>query len=86
MDISIEIYDSIISPWWHSRQQNTNRYVVKSEDGTYEEGMKTSQGEKKLENCQLYNKHDLDESKAFNDIVVAERSKFLAKQVVLWLL
>ena len=49
--------------------------------------MKTFQAEKKLENCQLYNKHhDLDESKVFNDIVVAERSKFLAKQVVLWLL
>ena len=39
------------------------------------------QNEKKLENWQLCNRHnDLDECKAFNDMVVAERSKFLAKQ------
>ena len=64
----------------HSRQWNTNSYVVKSKDGTDEKGVGT-QVEKKLENCQLCNRHhDLDECKAFNNMVVAERSKFLAKQ------
>ena len=63
-------------PELHSRQQNTNSYVVKSEDGTCEKDMRTHV-EKKLENCQLCNRrHDLDECKAFSDIVVAERSKF----------
>ena len=43
--------------------------------------MRTSQGEQKPENCQLCNRHhNLDEHKTFNDMVVAERSKFLAKQ------
>ena len=43
--------------------------------------VRTSQGEGKLENCQLCNRHhDLDECKVFSDMVVAERSKFLAKQ------
>ena len=65
----------------HSRQRNINNYVVKSEDGTDEKDVKTSQGEKKLENCQLCNRHhNLDEYKAFNDMVVAERRKVLVKQ------
>ena len=68
-------------PERHSRQQNTNSFVVKSEDGADEKDVRTFQGEKKLENWQLCNRHnDLDEWKAFNDMVVAERSKFLAKQ------
>ena len=68
-------------PERHSRQQNTNSFVVKSEDGADEKDVRTFQGEKKLENWQLCNRHnDLDECKAFNDMVVAERSKFLAKQ------
>ena len=70
-----------INPERHIRQRNTNSYVVNSEDGTDEKSERTSQGEKKLENCQLCNiHHDLDECKAINDMVVAERSKFLAKQ------
>ena len=43
--------------------------------------VRTSQGEGKLENCQLCNRHhDLNECKVFSDMVVAEKSKFLAKQ------
>ena len=39
-----------------------------------------SQVEKKLENCQLCNRYyDLDECRAFDDIVVPERNKFLEK-------
>ena len=73
-------------PKQHSRQWSTNSYVVKSEGGTDEKGVGT-QVEKRLENCQLCNRHhDLDECKAFNNMVVAERSKFLAKQVMSWLL
>ena len=40
-----------------------------------------TQDEKKLESCQLCNRqHDLDECKAFNDMVVTKRSKCLEKQ------
>ena len=40
-----------------------------------------TQVEEKLKNCQLCNRHhELDECKAFNDMVVAERSNFLAKR------
>ena len=64
-------------PKRHSRQWNTNNYVIKSEDGTNEESVRTSQGE----HCQLCNRnHDLDECKDFNDMVISERNKFLAKQ------
>ena len=37
----------------HSRQRNTNSYVVKSEDGTDEKGVRTFQGEQNMECCQL---------------------------------
>ena len=64
----------------HLRQRNTNSYVVKSEDQTDEKSVRT-QDEIKLENCQLCNRYyDLDEWKAFNGMVVAERSKYLVKQ------
>ena len=58
-------------PEQHSRQWNTNSYVVNSEDGTDEKCVRTSQGEQKLENWQLCNRfHNSD----------LERSKVLAKQ------
>ena len=77
---SCEGLGEFTKPEWHSRQQKTNSYVVKSKDGTDEKGVRT-QTEKKLKNCQLCNRYyDLDECKVFNDMVVAARSKFLAKQ------
>ena len=67
-------------PEQHLRKRNTNSYVVKSEDQTDEKSVRT-QDEIKLENCQLCSRHyDLDEWKAFNGMVVAERSKYLVKQ------
>ena len=51
-----------LKPERHSRQQNANSYVVKFEEGTDEKGVKSSQCEKRLGNCQLFNRHhDLDE-------------------------
>ena len=72
-------YSEIINEQ-HLRQRNTNSYVVKSEDQTDEKSVRTQEGIK-LENCQLCNKYyDLDEWKAFNGMVVAERSNYLVKQ------
>ena len=68
-------------PEQHSRQWNTNSYFVKTKEGTDEKVLIISQSEEKLENCQLCNGyHDLYECKVFNDMEVAQRSKFLAKQ------
>ena len=68
-------------PERHLRQRNTNSYVVKPEDEADEQGVRTQDKKKKLEYCQLCNRHHgLDECKDFNNMLAAERSKLLAKQ------
>ena len=66
---------------------NTSSYVVKSEDGADDKGVRTSQGEKKLKNCQLCNRHyDLNNAR-LSMIWWLQREQIFDKTgAVLWLL
>ena len=54
-------------------------YTIKAEDENKEDVRGSS--EDNSSKCKMCNgRHDLDECKAFNDMTVEERSKFLSKQ------
>ena len=61
------------------RQKLMKNYTIKAEDENKKDVRGSS--EDKSSKCKMCNGwHDLDECKAFNDMTVEERSKFLSKQ------
>ena len=61
------------------RQKQIKNYTIKVEDENKKD-MRVS-SEDNSSKCKMCNgRHDLDECKAFNDMTVEERSKFLSKQ------
>ena len=60
------------------RQKQMKNYIIKAED---ENKDVRGSSEDSSSKCRMCNRqHDLDECKAFNDMIVKERSKFLSKQ------
>ena len=65
------------------RKKKLANFRVQSDESQIktEENIDRSKSSKEKENRVLCNgRHDLDEYKAYNDMVVKERSKFLTKQ------
>ena len=61
------------------RQKQVKNYTIKAEDENKKDVRGSS--EDNSSKCKMCNgRHDLDECKAFNDMTVEERSKFLSKQ------
>ena len=61
------------------RQKRIKNYTIKAEDENKKDVRGSS--EDNSSKCKMCNgRHDLDECKAFNDMTVEERSKFLSKQ------
>ena len=61
------------------RQKQMKNYIIKAEDENKKDVRGSS--EDSSSKCRMCNgQHDLDECKAFNDMIVKERSKFLSKQ------
>ena len=61
------------------RQKRMKNYTIKAEDENKKDVRGSS--EDNSSKCKMCNgRHDLDECKAFNDMTVEERSKFLSKQ------
>ena len=62
------------------KQKRMKNYTIKVEDENDKKDVKGS-SEGNSSRCKICNgQHDLDECKAFNDIAIEERSKFLSKQ------
>ena len=63
-----------------ARQKRMENYAIKAEDERDKKDVKRS-SEDNSSRCKMCNgRHDLDECKAFNEMIVEERSKFLSKQ------
>ena len=61
------------------RQRRMKNYTIRAEDENKKDVRGSS--EDSSSKCKMCNRqHDLDECKAFNDMAVEERSKFLSKQ------
>ena len=60
------------------RQKRMKNYTIKAEDENKKDVRGSSENSSKCKMCNGW--HDLDECKAFSDMTVEERSKFLSEQ------